>query len=98
MIHARKLVRVLNGNHIPNVLHHTNGGRISPGIGTDIACLTVGDVIALVTIEHIRLQLVDTVSQQEHIVFLGLHQMQCQTQGCALSYARQFGDLIDCVF
>ena len=53
MIQAVVLLRILNGHHVLDVFHHTNGGCIAARIGTDGTRFGVADVVAKLTILNV---------------------------------------------
>lgn len=98
MIQSTKLLRSFHCHHVPDVLHHTNHGRIALRIGADAASLCIRNIVTYLAILYLVLQRDNGIAERIHRRHILPKQMQHQPHRRLTPYSGQFGKFIDRLF
>ena len=85
------MLGVLNGHDVLHILHHADDALVALGVGADGAGVGVAEAVADVAVVDVGGEAVDGIGELENLVGGLFEQMERETQGRTLAYARQGG-------
>lgn len=95
VVQAMMLMGILDTHHVLDVLHHTDGARVTRRVAADGAHLGLADVVAHLAIAYLATQPDDSLAKGDCFPLVLLQQVQHEAQGRLAPDARQLGELTD---